>query len=99
MVDDNKDGDGEEIQEKYEMLKDPNLIDEITDCFDIFDKDKDGHSAFFGGPDCDDGNRDDTDACPGTCQDAACGDGRHDNFPDRLGRSSRPVVKQASALY
>ena len=45
MSDDHKQDDnqeGEEKQEQYEMLKSEALIEEIKECFDIFDKDKDG---------------------------------------------------------
>ncbi|MEX1368646.1 MAG: DUF4215 domain-containing protein [Nannocystaceae bacterium] len=34
-----------------------------------------GNLVVDDGEQCDDGNGDDTDACPGTCQDAFCGDG------------------------
>ena len=34
--------DDEEKPEVYEMLKSEELLEEIQDCFDIFDKDKDG---------------------------------------------------------
>jgi calmodulin len=43
MSDDRKDGeDGEDKPDQYEMLKSQDLIEEIKECFDIFDKDKDG---------------------------------------------------------
>ena len=45
MSDDHKDGqgeDGDDKPEQYEMLKSEDLIEEIKECFDIFDKDKDG---------------------------------------------------------
>ena len=48
MTEENKDLLGEEAEEKpetYEMLTDE-LKEEIQECFDIFDKDKDGQINF-----------------------------------------------------
>lgn len=36
---------GEEAEEKYDMLT-PEIKDEITECFNIFDKDKDGQISY-----------------------------------------------------
>lgn len=38
--DENNEGDEKPVE--YEMLKSETLIEEIKECFDIFDKDKDG---------------------------------------------------------
>ena len=49
MSDDRQgDEDGEDAPKKneYVMLKEP-MIEEIKDCFDIFDKDKDGQITFI----------------------------------------------------
>ena len=45
MSDAQDDGDGDQ-QDKYEMLKEP-MMEEIKECFDIFDKDKDGQITYI----------------------------------------------------